>query len=140
MLRTTLATTALALVGALSACHGPAASPPGTPSSPPTGAATSLQLCQAAVSGGQLVSWASGSVAQFRQYQYGGPTPTRPLATAFPDLPGETVGAWCGVGDGPDTVHWWAVVSGREPAKAIDITGPGEGKMRGEAQGPPIVP
>jgi hypothetical protein len=78
-------------------------------SSSPTGsssAAATLQTCQAAFSGAEVLSWATGTVAQFHEYQYGGPTPTRPLATAFSDLPGETRGAWCALRNGTDTTRW----------------------------------
>jgi hypothetical protein len=134
---------ALVVVGALCACGAPKASAPAATSSPPAsppGATTTLQLCQAEFSDDEVLSWASGTVTQFREYQYGGPNPTRPLAGAFADLPGDTRGAWCGLRGGVDTINWWAVVEGRQPVKAIDITGPGEGTMRGEAQGPPVVP
>jgi hypothetical protein len=39
-----------------------------------------------------------------------------------------------------DTIRWWVVVDGEEPVKAIEITGPGEGRQRGQAPGPPVVP
>ena len=101
---------------------------------------TAQQTCQDAFPDDQLLSWASGTVAQFQGYQYGGPVPTRPLTTAFSSLPDDTVGAWCGVRVSADTIRWWVIVAGENPIRAIVITGPGEGTRHGEAQGPPFVP
>jgi hypothetical protein len=98
----------------------------------------SAALCAAGLPGDDLLSWASSTVGQFRQFQYGGPTPTRPLATAFAGLPEDTAGAWCAVKVGTQTTRWFAVVQGHDPVRAIDITGPGEGTTG--VQGPPVVP
>jgi hypothetical protein len=54
-----------------------------------SGRALSLkQICQRSLSPAVLLDWAPGTVAEFRSYQYGGPTPTVPLAHAFPGMPG----------------------------------------------------
>jgi hypothetical protein len=95
-------------------------------------------LCAASLPGDDLLSSANGTVGQFEQFQYGGPTPTRPLAAAFPGLAEDTTGAWCAVKVGTETTRWFAVVAGHDPVKAIDITGPGEGTTG--VQGPPVVP
>jgi hypothetical protein len=145
---TAVVAVASVLLGIISACGAPVASTTGSDSGSPSPARststsqakTAQQICQDAFSDGEVLSWARGTVSQFRQYQFGGPTPTRPLAATFSDLPGKTPGAWCGVRVSAETTRWWAVVEGRDPVKAIDITGPGEGTMRGEAQGPPVVP
>lgn len=137
---------AAASVVLLAGCGAPAVS-----GSPPTASSTTVgatgttptaarQRCQAAFAEVALLAWADGTVEEFRRYQYGGPAPTRPLADAFADLPGNTRGAWCATTVSPDTVRWSAVVNGHPPVTAIEITGPGEGTVRGEVQGPPVVP
>jgi hypothetical protein len=95
-------------------------------------------LCVESLPGDDLLSWASGTVGGFHQFQYGGPTPTRPLASAFPGSTDDTAGAWCAVKVGTETTRWFAVVQGHDPVQAIDITGPGEGTTA--VQGPPVVP
>lgn len=97
-------------------------------------------LCENALPGADVLSWASATVAQFRGYQYGGPRPTVPLAQVFPDLPGDVRGAWCATGDTTSSTHWWAVVAGRPAASLITINGPGEGVHRGPLSGPPQIP
>lgn len=101
---------------------------------------TAAQLCRASIPRDDLLSWASATVGQFRQYQYGGPTPIRPLGSAFAGLAEDTPGAWCAVKVGAETTRWWAVVKGRSPQRLIDITGPGEGKAHGAVRGPEQVP
>ena len=118
----------------------------GSPVASPTGSvgatevSATRRMCLEAFPDERLLSWADGTVADFRGFQFGGPTPARPLATVFKGVPTGTKGAWCGISTGPDTVRWWAVVESRTPVKAVDITGPGEGSFRGEAVGPPILP
>lgn len=87
-----------------------------------------------------LLAWASGTVADFRAYQYGGPTPTVPLAHAFPNLPASAQGAWCATKEGPQATHWWAVIPGDKAESLITVNGPGEGIPRGTVTGPPQVP
>lgn len=87
----------------------------------------------------ELVAWSSGTVSDFREWGYGGPTRTLPMADAFAGAAGDLTGAWCGVAVGKNTIRWWAVVDGYPPAKAVDITGPGETKLRGETS-PPVIP
>jgi hypothetical protein len=116
---------------------------PGHPSSTaatsvPTG--TPKQLCRNALGRAVLLDWAPGTVAQFRTYQYGGPTAKVPLAHAFSRLPGSTSGAWCGTKEGPKSTHWWAVVPGHEPASLIILSGPGEGVVHGSVTAPPRIP
>ncbi len=101
---------------------------------------TSKQICQDALGTAVVLDWAPGTVAQFRAYQYGGPKATVPLAHAFPGVPGNTRGAWCGTMEGPQTTHWWAAVVGHKAASVITITGPGEGVRHGSVPEPPRVP
>jgi len=112
---------------------------PVTASTPPV-VVTARQVCLSNLSKDQLLSWADGTVADFRAYEYGGPIPTRPMSSAFSGLSGETTGAWCGTRLGNESTRWWAVVDDRPPVKALDIDGPGEGVQRGPADGPPRVP
>ena len=98
------------------------------------------RLCESALPGTDLIGWAAATVAQFRAYHYGGPTPTVPLAQVFPELPGNAGGAWCATVDGTSSTHWWAVVAGRPAASLITINGPGEGVHRGPLSGPPQIP
>jgi hypothetical protein len=129
---------------ALSACAVStvvSSSPPSPiPMISPPAASTPRDVCLSQFSDDQLLSWAGGTVADFRAYQYGGPTPTRPLSAAFAALADDTAGAWCGTRLGSESTRWWAVVGGQQPVKAIDIIGPGEGVKRGAADGPPRIP
>lgn len=104
------------------------------------GTRTSEQLCKEALAPAVLLDWAPGSASQFRDYKYGGPTATVPLAHAFPGVPGSTSGAWCGTKAGSESTRWWAVVPGREPASLITVNGPGEGVPHGLMSGPPRIP
>jgi hypothetical protein len=106
-----------------------------------SGRALSLkQICQRSLSPAVLLDWAPGTVAEFRSYQYGGPTPTVPLAHAFPGMPGNTRGAWCGTKGGNNATHWWAVVVGHKPATFIIVHGPGEGVWHGSVSRPAVGP
>ena len=117
---------------------GQAAESGGTAVSASAAAGDAAQLCRDSLPGQDLLAWASGTVAQFRQYQYGGPTPIRPLAAAFPGLPVDTGGAWCAVKIGAETTRWLAVVPGWTPQRLLDMTGPGG--ARGAVHGPYQVP
>lgn len=103
------------------------------------GSLSPKQICQGSFSSAVLLDWASGTVSEFRSYQYG-PTPTVPLAYAFPGMQGNTRGAWCGTKEGTDATHWWAVVVGHKPATVIIVHGPGEGVKHGLLSVPPRVP
>ena len=106
----------------------------------PAGTLSPKEICGGALGAAGLLDWAPGTVAQFRAYQYGGPTATVPLSDAFPNISGNTGGAWCGTKGGPDATHWWAVVVGHEAASVITINGPGEGVEHGSVAAPPRVP
>ena len=97
-------------------------------------------ICRAAFPHGGVLGWDSADVAGLRAYQYGGPVPHLPLKSAFPGAPTSTVGAWCLVRLGRESVSLYGVVPGRQPQRAITITGPGEGRERGQLHGPPHVP
>ena len=97
------------------------------------------QICRGSFSSEVLLDWAPGTVSDFRSYQYG-PTPTVPLAHAFPGMPGNARGAWCGTKAGPDATHWWAVVVSHKSATVIIVHGPGEGVIHGLLSVPPRVP
>lgn len=98
------------------------------------------QICQGSLRSAVLLDWAPGTIAEFRSYQYGGPTATVPLAHAFPGMLGNARGAWCGTKGGTNATHWWAVVVGHKPATVIIVHGPGEGVRHGSVSGPPRVP
>lgn len=129
----------VAMIGTLSVA-GVQPSPAGTSAASLPAQPRGATLCAERLPGQQLLAWADGTVAAFHAYQYGGPTPTRPLASAFAGLPGDTSGAWCAVRAGSDTTRWWAVVEDQAPQRLVDITGPGEGKPRGAVDGPEQVP
>jgi hypothetical protein len=116
------------------------ASPRASVATSPGRSLTPKMVCEDAVGTAVLLDWASGTVAQFRAYQYGGPKATVPLAHVFPGLPGNTRGAWCSTKGGRQTTHWWAVIVGHEAASLITITGPGEGVRHGSVSEPPQVP
>lgn len=99
-----------------------------------------MQICQGGLRSAVLLDWAPGTVAEFRSYQYGGPTTTVPLAHAFPGMPGNTRGAWCGTDGGTSATHWWAVVAGQKPASLMIMTNGVEGVRHGSVSGPPRVP
>jgi hypothetical protein len=141
-------TTATILLTALAGCTT-AASPssptmsPAVPSPTPSVSAsaaplTTQQLCLTKFSKAELLAWSPATVKDFRTFQYGGPKANVPLADAFPGVVETTKGAWCGTKEGKDTIRWWAVVAGQQPARVIDINGPGEGKYRGEISPPAI--
>lgn len=136
----------LATPAATSAVTSPSTSPTrpdASPSSPATGQPTPMaprDICAAGLEGTKLLAWAGGTVGDFRGYHYSGPRAIYPLRDAFPDL-GETIpGAWCGVFLKTDTIRWWAVVDGQQPAKVLDITGPGATSYQGDVGSPPVVP
>jgi len=137
-------TVVLAAIPTAASCSNGSGSPGQTlhgvssASTPAVASSDAAALCGESLTGDDLLASASGTVAQFQQFQYGGPTPTRPLASAFLGLAEDTAGAWCAVKVGTETTRWFAVVKGRGPVKAIDITGPGEGTTG--VQGPPVVP
>jgi len=115
----------------------------GTASSSSTGsrgATTAQQRCEDAFPGEQLLAWGSTTVAELRSYGYSGPVTKHPLEGAFADQPGETGGTRCDVFVSGHTSRWWAVVEGTAPVRVLTITGPGEETLRGEVDGPPIVP
>lgn len=115
--------------------------PTGTANSAiPGGSRSPRQICEGSLRSAVILDWAPGTVAEFRAYQYGGPTATVPLAHAFPGMSGNARGAWCGTKEGPDATHWWAVVVGHEPATVITVHGPGEGVRHGPVAAPPHVP
>jgi hypothetical protein len=136
--------TATILLTALAGCTT-AASPssptvsPATPTPTPSAAPlTTQQLCLTKFSKAELLAWSPATVKDFRTFQYGGPKANVPLADAFPGVVETTKGAWCGTNRGKDTIRWWAVVAGQQPARVIDINGPGEGKYRGAVTPPAI--
>jgi hypothetical protein len=98
------------------------------------------QICRNALGTAVLLGWAPGTVAQFRTFQYGGPTATVPLADAFPAVPANTRGAWCGTKAGSQSTHWWAAIPGQTAATLFIIHGPGEGISLGSVTGPPRIP
>lgn len=98
------------------------------------------QICRNALGAAVLLDWAPGTVAQFRTYQYGGPTATVPLANAFPTVPANTRGAWCGTKEGTHSTHWWAAIPGHAAGTLFIIHGAGEGIRLGSVTGPPRVP
>jgi hypothetical protein len=105
------------------------ATSPGRPLSPE-------HICHRVLRSAVLLAWAPGTVAQFRAYQYGGPTPRVPLANVFPGVPGATLGAWCATKPGRQATQWWAVIVGNPAALAITVRGPGEGVRSGAVSGP----
>jgi hypothetical protein len=110
---------------------------------PPTSgpvATQAEQICQQAFGSATLLDWTTGTVADFRAYQYGGPRATVPLAHAFRGVPDSTRGAWCGTKEGAQTTEWWAAVPGHKPGMLITITGPGEGVKHGYVPTVPQVP
>jgi hypothetical protein len=109
----------------------------GTPRAMPLSAE---HICHRVLHSAVVLAWAPGTVAQFRDYQYGGPQPTVPLADAFPGVPGGTRGAWCGTKAGRQATEWWAVIPGHPAAFAIGVSGPGEGVRTGAVSGPIQVP
>lgn len=111
-----------------------------TPEAISSGSLSPRQICEGGLRSAVLLDWASGTVTEFRRYQYGGPLVTSPLAHAFPGMPGTTRGAWCGTKEGSDATHWWAVVVDHEPATVITVHGPGEGVRHGLVTAPPYVP
>lgn len=147
--------TAAVAVGVVGGCTaqpgGPSSQPPTSTSAgpadsassevmTPAGAPSAKQICEGAFDAADLLDWGPGTVAGFRTYQFGGPKAKVPLAHAFPEVPGSTVGAWCGIKDGSDSTHWWAVVAGHDAASVITITGPGEGLRHGSVAAPPQAP
>ncbi len=97
-------------------------------------------ICRAAFPHDGVLGWDAAEVAGLRAYQYGGPVPHRPLESAFPGTPASTVGAWCLVRHGRRSASLYGVVPGRQPQRAITITGPSEDRERGQLHGPPQVP
>lgn len=108
-----------------------------------TGGSQSLtpeEMCQKALGTSSVLDWTESTVSQLREFQYGGPSPIRPLARAFPGVPGNTRGAWCGTAPKPQTTRWWAVTPGRSAMRAVDLQGPGEGVRHGLVPQGPVVP
>jgi hypothetical protein len=112
-----------------------------TPTATPTVASQAPeQICRNALGAAVLLGWAPGTVAEFRAYQYGGPTATVPLADAFPGVPANTRGAWCGTKEGTQSTHWWAAIPGQTAGTLFIIHGAGEGIRLGSVTGPPRIP
>ncbi|NYI41000.1 hypothetical protein BKA03_001119 [Demequina lutea] len=98
------------------------------------------QICEGSFGTAVTLDWAPATVDEFRAYQYGGPVAKVPLADAFPGVPGDTRGAWCGTKESSDVSHWWAVVAGHEPVTFMTVQGPSEGIAHGLVVGPPQIP
>ena len=101
----------------------------------PGGSMSPRAICEGSLGSAVILDWEPGTVSEFRAYQYGGPKATVPLAHAFPGMPGNTRGAWCGTKGGTNATHWWAVVVGHKPATVIIVHGPGEGVWHGLVSG-----
>ncbi len=71
-----------------------------TPEAISGGSLSPRQICEGSLGSAVILDWAPGTVAEFRAYQYGGPTATVPLAHAFPGMLGTARGAWCGTKEG----------------------------------------
>ena len=128
------------LTGCAVGTHTVAANSPTPIGKISNGSPSPKQICQGSFNSAVLLDWASGTVTEFRRYQYGGPFVTSPLAHAFAGMPGTTRGAWCGTKEGTDATHWWAVIVDHEPATVITVHGPGEGVRHGLVTAPPYVP
>src|SRR3954451_19614372 len=97
----------------------------GTVAGCPDDRADAAAICRAAFPHGGVLGWDAADVAGVRAYQYGGPAPHRPLEWASPAAPASPVGAWCLIRHGRRSASLYAVVPGRQPQRAITITGPG---------------
>jgi len=91
----------------------------------------------------RLLAWSDATVGDFRQWHYGGPQPSAPLASAFPEHSPTTAGAWCET-TAPDLgssySFWFAVVVGSAPVQLLNgAFGPGVPET-GQVSGPPTVP
>jgi len=84
----------------------------------------------------RVLGWMPATVGALRAYHFGGPVGRYPLRSAFAGVAATRPGAWCVVGEGAQSDSMWGVVPGDRPARAITVTGPGEGTFRGELPGP----
>jgi len=116
----------------------PKAPPPATSAS--AGSQVSAErMCRDAFPRATVLGWRDANVADLRAYQYGGPVAHFPLRTAFVGVSPARRGAWCWLGEGPDSGSLWGVVPGSASQRAIGITGTGEGRFRGQMN-VPLVP
>lgn len=111
------------------------------PSSSSSRAFSSKELCEVTFPGELLVAWADGTVGGFRDWHYGGPTPTYPVPSAFPDASVETVGAWCYLERTKHTNGWWITIPGAEPSLVLrmDPDVKRDPHWQGEIK-PPVIP
>jgi hypothetical protein len=121
----------------------PASTSPESPAaSRPTQAATRVSpkgLCDASFPQDELIAWADGTVGSFRSFQYGGPTPTIPLASVYPRAGADTDGAWCLISSHSDQPSgWWVVIAGERPVLALRDSKP-LAEWRGKVA-PPTIP
>lgn len=96
-------------------------------------------LCKTTFPQETLIAWSDGTVQSFRSFQYGGPTPTKPLDSVFPTAATDTGGAWCLIGSKSDQLSgWWVVIAGERPVLALRDSKPLP-EWRGEVA-PPVIP
>jgi hypothetical protein len=108
-------------------------------SSTPSTALSARALCDQTFPKDELIAWADGTVASFRSFQYGGPTPTRPLESVFPAADGITPGAWCLITSGSDQPSgWWVAIPGESPVLALRDSKP-LAEWKGKVS-PPVIP
>lgn len=132
------------LAAACGATAGGAQTPSTTRSTPPQSAlppdaSLAEALCRAALPNRAVVAWGDAHVGELRGYGYSGPVPHRPLRAAFPGVPAARRAAWCSVRDSTDTISVWGATPGNAAQRAITVTGPGAGNVRGVTHGPPIA-
>lgn len=100
---------------------------------------SSKRLCDASFPQDTLIAWADGTVRSFRSFQYGGPTPTIPLASVYPSAGADTEGAWCLIRSHNDQPSgWWVVIAGERPVLALRDSKPLT-QWRGKVA-PPVIP
>lgn len=110
------------------------------PSASTAGQASARSMCADAFPNRVILGWMPATVGMLRAYQYGGPAAHLPLSGAFRGLSANARGAWCVVLAGRESSSLWALAPGRPPQRAITISGPGEGRLRGQLDVPPQVP
>jgi hypothetical protein len=92
-----------------------------TVTTPPTDA---LALCRQALSGRDVVSGTWATVADLRDWGYGGPVLKQPMIDAFPGAAPTDQAAWCWTKNAPDSFTAWGVRASDAVQLAITVNGP----------------
>jgi len=104
-----------------------------TAATPPTDA---LALCRQALPGRDVVSGTWATVADLRNWGYGGPVQKQPLLNAFQGAAPTDQAAWCWTKGGQDSFTAWGVAAPNAARLAITVNGPNSAVPSGEPRIP----